>query len=40
MMMSGSTILVIAMVAMMVVMCGGMLLGVGAALRRWRRPED
>jgi hypothetical protein len=35
-MMDGSTLIIVAMVAMMVLMCGGMLFGSGwAALRRW-----
>jgi hypothetical protein len=33
-MMRGSTVLVVAMVVMMVVMCGGMVFGAGLALRR------
>lgn len=35
--MGGSGIAVAAMVVMMVLMGGGMILGVGAGLRRWRR---
>jgi hypothetical protein len=36
-MMDGSTLIVVAMVAMMVLMCGGMIAGGGwAFLRRWR----
>jgi hypothetical protein len=35
-MMSGSTGLAVAMAMMMLVMCGGMIFGVGHALR-WRR---
>jgi hypothetical protein len=35
--MDGSTLIIVAMVAMMVLMCGGMLLGGGwATLRRWK----
>jgi len=33
-MISGSTVLVVAMVVMMAVMCGGMVFGAGLALRR------
>jgi hypothetical protein len=36
-MMGGSTVLAIAMIAMMVLMMGGMLVGGGRALRRWRK---
>jgi preprotein translocase subunit SecE len=38
-MMSGSTLIVIAMVAMMALMCGGMLLGGGRLLQRWRKRD-
>ena len=35
--MDGSTLMIVAMVAMMVLMCGGMAVGGGwAALRRWK----
>jgi hypothetical protein len=37
-MMDGSTLIIVAMVAMMALMCGGMLFGGGwAALRRWKQ---
>lgn len=37
-MMDGSTLIIVAMVAMMALMCGGMLVGGGwAAFRRWRQ---
>lgn len=42
-MMDGSTLIIVAMVAMMALMCGGMLFGGGwAALRSWkqRRSKD
>ena len=35
--MSGSGILIAGMVVMMALMCGGMVLGVGASIRRRRR---
>jgi hypothetical protein len=39
--MDGSTLMAVAMVAMMAVMCGGMLFGGGwAALRRWRQKRS
>jgi hypothetical protein len=39
--MEGSTLIVVAMVGMMVLMCGGMLFGGGwAALRRWRQNRN
>jgi hypothetical protein len=39
--MEGSTLILVAMVAMMVLMCGGMLFGGGwAALRRWKQNRD
>ena len=37
-MMDGSTLVIVVMVAMMVLMCGGMLFGGGwAALRSWKQ---
>jgi hypothetical protein len=40
-MMDGSTLIVVAMVAMMGLMCGGMLFGGGwATLRRWREKRS
>jgi hypothetical protein len=39
--MDGSTLIIIAMVVMMALMCGGMIFGGGMALFRWRkRPPD
>ena len=38
-MMRGSALLIVAMVVMMVGVCGGMILGIGAGLRRWRRRQ-
>jgi hypothetical protein len=39
--MDGSTLMTVAMIALMVVMMGGMVLGAGWALvRRWRQRDD
>jgi hypothetical protein len=38
--MDGSTLIIVAMVAMMALMCGGMLLGGGWAILRGRKHRD